>query len=149
MNSSDSWSSQIHDSLISPDSIRPETDSRPAIQRSIRRSSRTMLENSRIAQNQHYFFTNISMLRSRLSALRYIHGFCTSAFWGWTVFAQFPNTRPSGKRVDSDDPIPQIKPRILVKNVTLRTLEWTHVPLKTRNGHIEAVPRGYPLSSYK
>jgi hypothetical protein len=32
-----------------------------------------MLENSRIVQNQHYFFTNISMLRSRLSALMYIH----------------------------------------------------------------------------
>jgi hypothetical protein len=134
MNSSDSWSSQIHDSLISSDSIRPETDNRSAIRRSIRRSSRMMLENSRIVQNQHYFFTNISMLWSILSALMYIHEnihkFGTSTFRGWTVFDQFPNTSPSGKRVDSDDPIPRIKPRISVKNVTLGTSEWTRVPWK-------------------
>jgi hypothetical protein len=28
-------------------------------------------------------------------------------FWGCKVFAQFPNTSPSGKRVDSDDLIPR------------------------------------------
>jgi hypothetical protein len=45
MNLSCSRSLQIHDSMISPDSIRPETDSRSAIQKSIRWSSRSMLEN--------------------------------------------------------------------------------------------------------
>jgi hypothetical protein len=30
-----------------------------------------------------------------------------STFRGWRVFSEFPNTSPSGKRVDSDDPIPQ------------------------------------------
>jgi hypothetical protein len=29
-------------------------------------------------------------------------------FRGCKVFAQFPNTSPSGKRVDSDDPVPRI-----------------------------------------
>jgi hypothetical protein len=32
-----------------------------------------------------------------------------------------------------------------IKNVTLGTSEWTRVSLKTRNGHIKAVPRGYPF----
>jgi hypothetical protein len=54
--------------------------------RSIRRSSRSMLEDSRIMQNQHYFFTNIFLLWRRLSALRHIHEhihkFGTSTFWG-------------------------------------------------------------------
>jgi hypothetical protein len=41
--------------------------------RSIRRSSRTMLEDSQIMQNRQHFFANISLLWSRFSALRHIH----------------------------------------------------------------------------
>jgi hypothetical protein len=43
-------------------------------------------------------------------------------------FAKFPNTSPSGKRVDSDDPFPRIISWILVKNVTLGMLEWIRAP---------------------
>jgi hypothetical protein len=54
-----------------------------------------------------------------------------------TGFPEFPNTSPSGKRVDSDDPIPRTS-RKFSKNVTLGTSEGTRVTRKPYNGLIEA-----------
>jgi hypothetical protein len=87
------------------------------------------------------FFMNVSFSRNRAfhpegdsriySRIRQIR-----RFEGVRFLPKFPNTSPSGKRVDSDDPIPRKTSRILVKHVTLGTSEWTHVPQKIRNGHI-------------
>jgi hypothetical protein len=66
-------------------------------------------------------------------------------FRGCEVFPEFPNTSPSGKRVDSDNLIPQ-KLLNSGKNVTLGTSEWTHVFRKTRNGRIEETSWNYPLA---
>jgi hypothetical protein len=53
-----------------------------------------------------------------------------------TGFPEFPNTSPSGKRVDCNDPIPGTF-RKFSKNVTLGTSEYIHVALKPYNGLIE------------
>jgi hypothetical protein len=63
-------------------------------------------------------------------------------------FPEFPNTSPSGKRVDSDDPIPR-KLWNSVKNVTLETSEWTRVLRKFLNGRIEVSSWNYPPRPYK
>jgi hypothetical protein len=60
-----------------------------------------------------------------------------------TGFHEFPNTSPSGKRVDSDDPIPRTF-RNFSKNVTLGTSEGTRVTREPRNGRIEARSQNYP-----
>jgi hypothetical protein len=60
-----------------------------------------------------------------------------------TGFPEFPSTSPSGKRVDSDDPIPRTF-RNFSKNVTLGTSEGTRVTRKPRNGRIEARLQNYP-----
>jgi hypothetical protein len=62
--------------------------------------------------------------------------FDNPTFRGWQGFTEFPNTSPSGKRVDSDDPFPR-KPTNSGKNVTLGTSEWTRVLRESRNGRIE------------
>jgi hypothetical protein len=50
-------------------------------------------------------------------------------FRGCKVFIQFPNTSPSGKRVDSDDPFPRIILRIPVKTSPSERRS-VHAPLK-------------------
>jgi hypothetical protein len=76
----------------------------------------------------------------------FIHEFGRSDVSMGKVFAQFPNTSPSGKRVDSDNPIPRIKSQILVKNVTLEMSEWRRVPPKNHNGHIKVFLETTPLT---
>jgi hypothetical protein len=61
-----------------------------------------------------------------------------------TGFPEFPNTSPSGKRVDSDDPIPRII-RKFSKNVTLGTSEGTRVVREIKDGWIEASFAELPL----
>jgi hypothetical protein len=63
---------------------------------------------------------------------------------GWQGFTKLPNSSPSGKRVDYDDPFPQ-KPLNLGKNFTLRASEWTRVLRKIRNSRIEVGSWNYPL----
>jgi hypothetical protein len=74
-----------------------------------------------------------------------------------TCFPKFPNTSPSGKRVDSDDPIPQTFQNFS-KNVTLGTSEGTHVIRKnsqrSNRGAFAEIPplapinRRLPLSKF-
>jgi hypothetical protein len=84
------------------------------------------------------FFMNVSFSQNRTfhpegdSRIQLIR-----CFEGVRFLPNPPNTSPAGKRVESDDPIPRIKSRILVKNVTLGTSEWTRVPRKNHNGQIE------------
>jgi hypothetical protein len=59
-----------------------------------------------------------------------------------TGFHEFPNTSPSGKRVDSDDPIPRTFQNFS-KKVTLGTSEGTRVTRKHRNSRIEARSQNY------
>jgi hypothetical protein len=69
-------------------------------------------------------------------------------FWRCKVFAYSPTPAPRGSGLT-----PMIwlheNFRILVKNVTLGTSEWTRVLRNTRNGHIEAVSLNYPPHPYK
>jgi hypothetical protein len=72
-----------------------------------------------------------------LSLKTYLKNFIKLDVSRATNFPEFPNTSPSGKWVDSDDPIPQTFLK-LVKNVTLGTSEGTRVTQKPYNGLIEA-----------
>jgi hypothetical protein len=65
-------------------------------------------------------------------------------FRGCKVFTQFPNTSPSGKRVDSDDPFPRIVLRSPVKTLPSERRSVHGSPPKTRNGHLETVSWNYP-----
>jgi hypothetical protein len=65
-----------------------------------------------------------------------------------TGFPEFPNTSPSGKRVDSDDPIPRTFQNFSKKRHP-RNVEGTHVIRKPRNGRIEARSQNYPPCPYK
>jgi hypothetical protein len=55
-------------------------------------------------------FTRRSLIQMSFSDITWKLISWTSAnptFWGWKVFPEFPNTSPSGKRVDPDDLFPR------------------------------------------
>jgi hypothetical protein len=80
--------------------------------RSIRQLFHTMLEDQRIVckTNRTHLWMSPCHESDFLSWGTFTNIFTNSAtptFWGWKLFPQFPNTSPSGKQVDSDDPFPQ------------------------------------------
>jgi hypothetical protein len=61
---------------------------------------------------------------------------------GWQGFTKFPNTSPSGKRVDSDDPFPR-KPLNLGKKCHPQSVGVDTRPPEPHNGRIEVVSWNY------
>jgi hypothetical protein len=136
-----SWISQLHDSwirlipVILKQKIDLQCDSNSAIiSHNVRKSANLL----KIIEHLLDVFTNIFMNSATL------------IFRGWKVFAQFPNTSPSGKRVVFDDLFPWTIFRISVKNVTLGTSEWTRVPpWKCAKVISRRFLESTPLSPYK
>jgi hypothetical protein len=110
-NFADFWSQNFAGSWFQDfiDFSHPEIDNRFANRSQLRPLLFTFYQKVSATQDVHQeFFMNVAPSRnwtfrpeddSRILA--------NPTFRGCKVFAQFPNTRPSGKRVDSEDLIPQ------------------------------------------
>jgi hypothetical protein len=148
---------EIHGSItswISPDSSHPETNNRIAKKAKF---SNYFMKYSKISDSreiqQDIFCEHILVMNLEFPFFRHTHE-CFHVFGnsdGYEGDRFLPNSltlAPLGSGLT-----PTIRfhenSRNSVKNFTLGTSEWTCVSLKTRNGCIEAVPRGYPLPSYK